>query len=504
MFEMIERLFTRLRNVWDNMSLNQKVISSAILAALLFAALFISSLGDRMLSYTVLFAQLDASSANEIITHLEQQNVPYRITQGGTAIEVPLDKADRLKIELVSQGLPQSGVVGYEILDATNFGMSDFLQKQNYRRAMEGELRRTLRTLDEIEDARVHLVIPEPALYTETAEPPTASVVLKLRGNRSLASPQVDAIAGLVASAAVEGLDPGDVTIVDTRGNQLSSAIRDELAMQSNTIMELKLAYEKNLENRVKSMIDGAFGTGTALVMVNADIDFDRLERQVTTYDQENSAIMSESRREVTNPTAEGGGEEEVTTNYDTGRIVENMVNTPGSDVQRLTVSVMVDEKEVATTADDGTVEATRVPWTPEEMTSIRSITESAVGYDPDRGDRIEVVNMAFGGREDEELAGDLTIGAAIVQSVGAVATGVAIIVALYLLYLIIRNIVQTLDPSKMKIEAEEEIKRVLPVATEEEAEPSERGAIIRKIIERTQMDPEKTAKTIKAIYKQD
>jgi len=504
MFELIERLLNRLRIVWDDMSLNQKVISSAGLAALLFAAFYISTLSDRMLNYTVLFAQLDATSASEVITHLDQQGIPYRITQGGTAIEVPVDEADRLKIDLVSQGLPQSGIVGYEILDATNFGMSDFLQKQNYRRAMEGELRRTLRTLNEVEDARVHLVIPEPSLYTESAEPPTASVVLKLRGNRSLAPPQVNAIANLVASAAVEGLDPQDVTIVDTSGNQLSKPILDEFAMQSSTVMELKMMYEKNLESRVKSLIDGAFGPGAALVMVNADIDFDRLERQMTSFDQENSAIMSESRREVTNPSAEGGGEEEITTNYDTGRIVENLVRTPGSNVKRLSVSVMIDEKEVETTAEDGSVELSRVPYTAQELASIRSITESAVGFDAQRGDRIEVVNMAFGGREPEVIERELTVGSAIVKSVGAMATGVAIIVALYVLYLIIRNIVSTLDPSKMKFDAEEEIKKVLPVSTEEEPEPSERAAIIQKILERTSSDPEKTAKTIKAIYKQE
>ncbi|MCD6308251.1 MAG: flagellar M-ring protein FliF [Candidatus Latescibacteria bacterium] len=504
MFEIIEKLLNRLRSVWDDMSLNQKVISSTGLAALLFAAFYISTLSDRMINYTVLFAQLDASSASEVITQLDQQGVPYRITQGGTAIEVPVDQADRLKIELVSQGLPQSGIAGYEILDATNFGMSDFLQKQNYRRAMEGELRRTLQTLNEIEAARVHLVIPEPSLYTESKEPPTASVVLKLRGNRTLTPSQVDAIANLVASAAVEGLSPKDVTIIDTGGNQLSKPVRDELAMQSSTVMELKMAYEKNLESRVKSMIDGAFGPGTALVMVNADIDFDHVERQTTSFDQENSAIMSETRREVTNPSADGGGEEEITTNYDTGKIIENLVRTPGSNVKRLSVSVMIDEKEVETTSDDGSVETSQVPWTTQELASIRSITETAVGFDAQRGDRIEVVNMAFGGHEPETVERNMTVGTAIVQSVGAMATGIAIIVALYIFYLILKNIISTLDPSKMKIEAEEELKKILPSSAEGEQELPERAAIIRKILERTTSDPEKTAKTIKAIYKQE
>jgi len=155
--ELFERMIERLRTVWVAMTLNQKVITGSGLAALLVAALYISTLSDRLADYTVLFGNLDAKSANETISLLEQQKIPYKITQNGTAIEVPVEHADRLKIELTAEGLPQFGNVGYELLETTNFGMSDFLEKKRYRQALEGELVRTLMGINNVEFARVHL-----------------------------------------------------------------------------------------------------------------------------------------------------------------------------------------------------------------------------------------------------------------------------------------------------------------------------------------------------------
>lgn len=382
--------------------------------------------------------------------------------------------------------------------------MSDFLQKINYKRALEGELRRTLRTLDEIQDARVHLVIPEPSLFTESAQPPTATVVLDLKRNQTLSADKVDAVASLVASAAVEGLDPADVTIVNTRGQQLSRPPMDELAVQSSTVMDLKFAFEQRLAQRVKSMIDGAFGMGIALVTVSADLNFDRIERETTAYDQDSSAIVSENRREITNPTADGGGEEETIVNYETGSIVERLIRAPGSDLNRLSVSVMVDGRETSRVDENGETVIEKTPWSPAELAQIQAISETAVGYDASRGDRIEVVNMTFGSRGTDTSEEDLTVRAAIVESVEAVATGIAIIVALWLFYMIVRGIINTLDPSKIKVEAEEEFKRLVPTMEEEDEIPSERTEIIRKIIQKSSTDTELAAKTIKSIYRQE
>ena len=158
MIELFENVVSRIRVLWDAMSLNQKVVTGGAMAALLVAAMFISTLGDRMVQYTVLYGQLDPRSAGELAARLDQKKVNYRLTQGGSAIEVPAEQADRVKVELAAEGLPQTGVVGYEILDTTNFGMSDFLQKINYKRALEGELAKTLLTFDAV--SYTHLTLP--------------------------------------------------------------------------------------------------------------------------------------------------------------------------------------------------------------------------------------------------------------------------------------------------------------------------------------------------------
>ena len=502
MFDMLDKIFVRFREIWAGMTLNQRVVSVTVLAAMLLTSLFVSTLSDKMQDYTVLFAQLDATSAGGIITRLDQQGIPYNVTQGGSAIEVPADQADRLKIQLISEGLPESGIVGYEILDATNFGMSDFMQNLNYKRALEGELMRTLRTLDEVSDARVHLVIPEPSLFTDEVEPPTATVVLDLKQNRSLAANKVEAIANLIASAAVEGLDPQMVTIVDTRGNQLSQPVTDELARQSSTKMDVKFTYERRMADKVSTLINGAFGRGKALVMVNAELDFDSIERETIAFDQDASAIRAETRTEVTNPTADGGGEETTTVNYETGSVVERLIRTPGSEVSRLSVSVMIDGKETTTVNEDGDSVVDKMPWSQVEMDNIRSITESAVGFDAARGDRVEVVNMTFEDSERELAGGGITVKAAVVEGVSAVATSVAIIVALWLFYVMIKAIVSSLDPSNIKIQAEEEFKKLVPTLEADDETPSERAEIIRKIIQKSSVDSELAAKTIKSIYR--
>ena len=501
MLELYERLVTRLREIWDGMTLNQKVVTGGAMVALLIAAMIISTLGDRMIQYTVLFAQLDARSASEITTRLDQRNIPYRIVQGGTAIEVPIGEADRLKIELTAEGLPESGIVVYEILDATNFGISDFLQKVNYKRALEGELAKTLRTFDEINSARVHIVIPEKSLYTEDIQQPTASVVLDLR--RSLPTGSVEAITNLVASAAVAGLDPMNVKILDTGGALLTRPDMDELAMESSTIMELKFSYERSMASKVKSLLDGAFGSGISLVTVEADLDFDRIERMTTTYDQDRSAVLSEERTETTNPTAEGGGDETTITNYNTGQIVENLVRAPGSSVERLSVTVMIDDRLAEQEGDDGETVQERVPWSEEDIARMRALSETAVGYDETRGDRLEIENFSFISQEPEVVVGGFALQATIVESVRALAMVAAIMLGLAVFYLLARSIANMLDPARVRMAAEAEFESHVPEIAEDLETPSERSDIVRKIKTRAKRDPETTAKTIKTLFRE-
>jgi flagellar M-ring protein FliF len=499
MFESLAGAATRVREVWTGMSLNQRVISGGIIAALLFVAVWMSTLGNLQ-DFTVLSAQLDPKDASEITALLDQRKIPYKITQNGSAIEVPSDQADRLKMELSAQGLPGRGIVGYEILDTTNFGMSDFLQKVNYRRALEGELSRTLRTLDAVEDASVKIAIPEPSLYTDTRQATTASVTLKLA--RALPERSVEAVTNLVASS-VEGLDPENVTVVDTRGNLLTHPNRDTIAMMTSTQMEMKVAADRYLADKIRVLLDGAFGPGKALVTVNADLDFDQLERTSTSYDQDRSAIRSEERLTVTN--SDGQGDEENTvTNYETGSVVEKLVQSPGS-VSLLTVSVMLDSRDSTFADDRGREQVAKVPWTTAQLSSIRTICENAVGFNQDRGDRLVVENIEFGGG-DRDTGGDrMAVRAVVVDSVKAVTTGLVILAGLLVFFFLARMIARSLDPSRVRLPSEVDYERKKADFTkvEEEVEETEKSVLVRKIVSKAVQNPEMIARSIKSFYRE-
>ncbi len=171
MLEMFEGLIARLREVWGSMTLNQKVVSGGVFVALFVALAYLSTLRENLVEYTILFTELDAKSASEIITRLEQQDTSYRLSRDGTTIEVPRNRATQLKIELTAEGLPETGIVGFEILDTTTFGMSERIQEVQIQRALQGELSRTLMSLDAVEWANVNLSIPEPTLFIEREEP---------------------------------------------------------------------------------------------------------------------------------------------------------------------------------------------------------------------------------------------------------------------------------------------------------------------------------------------
>ena len=501
MLEILQNVLLRLREVWSSMTLNQKVVSGTVIAALIGVSIFLTTLTEGIVEYSLLFTELDARSASEIISYLESENIPYRTTSGGTAIEVPADRADRLKIDLVAQGLPESGVMGYGILDDIGFGISDALQDVQIKRALMGELRKTLRAFDEIEDANVQLFLPEPSLFTETAQIPTAAVTLKLRRNRTLPQKSVQTITNIIGYAT--GIAPSDVTVADMRsGTLLTKPAMDDMAFLSNTQMEFKAQVDQYYADRVKNMLDSAFGVGISLVSVNTDLDFDRIQRTTTVYDQESSAIIGEGREEITNPTADGGGEERSVTNYETGSTVENFVSSPGS-IEKLTVSVMIDAKDTLLVDDNGNRQIAKVPWSDDDIARIRTVCENAVGYDAGRGDRLDVVHLLFGTREFEaEAVERLALRSTLIDSVQAVSMGVAILAGLIAFFIILRQITRSLEPSKMRLEIDALLEKEKRGVIEEEEPGSEKAIMINKIIAKATQDPETTAKTIRTIYR--
>lgn len=411
--------FTQMRSLWSGMGVGQRIALIGSTVAVI-AGLWLLVNWYSAAEYKMLYGGLSTEDAASIVEALQTDNVPYRITDGGKVIQVPSDRVYDVRLKLASQNIPQGGEVGYEIFDKFNFGMTSFAQRLNYIRALEGELTRTIRRMAPVEGARVHLVMPEKRLFEEQAEPTTASVVLKLKGNAKLAPKQVQSIVFLVSSS-VEGLTPARVTVVDTAGNVLHQQADEDapVALASNQL-EYKTNFEKEVERRVRDMLERVFGEGSSVVRVSANFNFDRVEMTDERYDPEGQVTRSEER---SSESASGGGsgpqgipgvasnvgpgaeqarsagtagtnssKESETINYEISRTVTKTTKTTGV-LQKMSIAVAVDGnyKEA-----QGGAPKEFVPRSEEELAKIRSLVEKAAGIDPARGDQVEVTSIPF------------------------------------------------------------------------------------------------------------
>jgi flagellar M-ring protein FliF len=262
--------------LWTNLTPPQRVIVSFFAAALVVTTVVLAMVASRP-DYTVLFSNLRPEDAAAIVQKLRDSKVPYRVTANGTAIEVPSASVYEVRLNLAGQGLPQGGNVGFEIFDKNSLGVTDFSQKMSYLRALQGELQRTISSLDGVSDARVHIVLPDDSLYSSEKKDASASVLLRLDGSRPPSDEQVAGIVNLV-SAAVEGLKPERVSVVDTRGNVLADGSgqgRDSLRLTA-TQLDIKRAAERAIRSDVESMLDRVAGPGKAVVRVSARMSFDQ------------------------------------------------------------------------------------------------------------------------------------------------------------------------------------------------------------------------------------
>ncbi len=264
------------------------------------------------------------------------------------------------------------------------------------------------------------------------------------------------------------------------------------------------MRVDRYLANEAKSLLDGALGPNKSLVAVNAELDWDRVERMTTTYDQENSAILSEERTTDMTPTPDGTGEfEESVINYETGQIIENFVKNTG-DISHLSVSVFVDWRDSTWVDGNGVTQITKVPWSEVRLASIRSITENAVGYKPDRGDNIEVEQTEFGAVVIPVEEGRLTANATIVEGIRVLVMGIAIIGVIAIFFFILRAITTTLDPSRISLKAEKEFeKHEAEMEGEEKLPESARDSLVRNIVKTSVDNPEIAAKTLKSFFKE-
>jgi flagellar M-ring protein FliF len=398
MYELFQRMVDTVKRMPPNLRF-MIVISTVLVVA---GTVLIYSWAQHM-TYGVLYADLPAEEVGAIVDQLEQMKIPYRLSGGGATVSIEESKIGEARVRLASAGLPSGGAMGYEIFDKSTMGMTEFVQKLNFRRALEGELTRTISSLSEVASARVHIVMPEQKLFVEDEIAPTASVVVKLRAGARLDPRKVNGIQQLVASG-VEGLHAENVTILDYAGNLLSPAASgDPVAMLSARQLDLQKSVESYLQNKAQSLLDGVIGPGRSLVRVNAKLNFEQVEKTVEEYDPDNLAIVSQERNEETtsdnSATAEGGNagsqvkKENTITNYEVNKTVQRIIAETGN-IEKLTLSVIVDGKYGPPAEEGG--EPAFTPRSTEEISQLSGALKNAVGYDDNRHDSFEMVSVQF------------------------------------------------------------------------------------------------------------
>ncbi len=361
---------------------------------------------------TTLFTDLSMEDSSAVIKDLERQAIPFEIRNDGSVIMVPKDKVTRLRLKLAEGGLPKGGGVGYEIFDKSDaLGTTSFVQNINHLRALEGELARTIRAIDRVQAARVHLVLPERPLFARETPEPSASIVVRVRG--SLEPQQIRAIRHLVASA-VNGLKPQRVSIVDEAGQLLADGAGGP---NDNTIGdERRTAFEKRMRNEVEAIVSSVVGAGRARVQLSADFDYNKITQTSDKFDPEGRVLRSSQTREESSATAENNGQvtvgnelpgnqpnptapvardqskkTEETNNYEISHTTKTEVTEAGR-VNRVSVAVLVDGSYVKN--DKG--EMVYQDRSNEQLERIATLVRSAIGFDQKRGDQVEVVNLRF------------------------------------------------------------------------------------------------------------
>ncbi len=369
--------------------------------------------------YQVLFNNLSPQDGSSIVVRLKEKNIPYKVEASGTTIMVPKEKVYELRLVLAGDGLPSGGGVGFEIFDKPDFRTTKFVQELNYRRALQGELSRTISMFNEVKASSVFLAIPKDSLFVDDKKPTSASIQLDLSSR--LPANRVAAIVHLVANA-VEGLDPNHVTVVDTKGRVL---FKGEVEDDASSILSgTKLDYKRNSENEIKdnvqSMLEGIVGPGKAIVRVSAEIDFNKVTLNQEEYDPSSTVVRSKRNFEETMGAAENATgnpetlvnrrsgvlpssnaarktktKKDIATNYEVNKTIREVIK-PAGNISRLSVAAVIDGTYKLERLKDGTMKKLYSPRSEDEMKTFEEIVKKAMGYSEDREDRVSVRCIPF------------------------------------------------------------------------------------------------------------
>lgn len=431
----ISKLGAQLRDMWRQLGVAQRVsvgIATLALVLGLGGLAFWSSRTD----YSLLYGSLADGEAAKVVAALDEAKVPYKLSGGGGTVLVPADKVAFMRMQLAGKGIPNGGYLGFEIMDRQNFGISDYIQRANYQRGLQGELARTISQWNDIEAARVMVVQPENRVILDKDQSATASVFLRVRGNAQLPTQTINAIRFFVAGS-VQGLKPNHVTVVDNLGNMLSeNNDNDSLSGLTATQLGVRRNLEDYLAKKAQGMLERVLGPGLAIVKVSADINYDTVTHSEERYNPEGAVLRSSTKTDEKNESAtasvstpagisantstETNGASSTgplnntrtskgvtQTTYELSKSTSNVVVAAGG-LKRLSAAVTVAARM------EGTGTARKVaPRKPEELDDLRMIVASAVGIqtgtDNSRGDTIVLKEMQFNDQLATEAAQEFT-----------------------------------------------------------------------------------------------
>ncbi len=408
----------QLQQLWARLSARQRA-SIAVVTAVLVASIYGLVHWQKERDFAPLFDQLAAEEAGQIVARLKEAGVEVRLADGGTRVLVPSAQVAEQRLNLASEGLPKTGRIGFEIFDKTNFGATDFTEQVNYQRAVEGELERSLLTIQEIEHARVHITFAKNSVFLENQQPAKGSVMIRLKQGENLEPRQVAAVSHLVASA-VEGLTPDQVTIVDMRGNLLTRP-RGKLAVDGaeapDDLLQFRKRMEQDLYSKLVATLDPLLGEGRYRASVSADLDMTSGDESAELFDPDQSVMTSSQKQEDVSSTGRSGGVPGTASNLPRGAVASRTTGggvvrrsetvafqtsrtvrhrkLPQGMLKRVSVAILLDQRLRWEGTGSG---ATRVLEPPDEQTmiSIRELVTGAIGLSEERGDQLVVETLPF------------------------------------------------------------------------------------------------------------
>ncbi|MBQ7617812.1 MAG: flagellar M-ring protein FliF [Desulfovibrio sp.] len=411
MHPVLQNAIDKTKQIYGGLKLWQRLViglgTVALLATLLGLALVMNQP-----EYKVLYSNLGPEDAGKVIKVLQGDKVPYQLTDNGTTIMVPKEFVYDERIKVAGEGSLVGQGIGFEIFDKVKVGQTDFVQKINYTRALQGELARTISEFPSIDSARVHLVIPQRSLFVEDRQSPSASVVLNVKSGAKIDPKEIQAILNMILMS-VEGLDKQHVSMSDNTGKVLYKPEEDDLAGTSASQLEHRLQMQRNIERRIEDLLQPLFGPGRVISKVNVEMDYSQKTIRREIFDPEKVAVRSEQRSEeaqqgranleagtpdvnfrgdgITGSVSDQNGSRETrTTNYEINKEEQHIVSNVG-EVRRLTVAVVIDG-----TYNKVDGEWQFVPRKEEELKQVRQLVSNAVGLDTKRGDSLEVSSVAF------------------------------------------------------------------------------------------------------------